>query len=125
MIDRSRHSLSPSPLGGEGWGEGVRLPKPFSGCEHPHPTLSLRERAFTARAIMVGASLFLLAACGGKNELRPQAGKELPPKPLAAATPPSPSQLMTPEVQARPQRSDELLKQSQARRDDRFDLPPQ
>jgi hypothetical protein len=31
---------------------------------------------------------------------------------------------MTPSVQARPQRSDELLKQSEERRDDRFDLPP-
>jgi hypothetical protein len=31
---------------------------------------------------------------------------------------------MTPEVQARPRRSDELLKQSEERRDDRFDLPP-
>jgi hypothetical protein len=67
----------------------------------------------------------LLAACGGKNELRPKTGQSLPPKPYAAEATPTPSQLMTPEVQARPRRSDELLKQSDERRDDRFDLPPQ
>ena len=66
-----------------------------------------------------------LAACGGKKELQPEAGKSLPPAPAAVATPPTPTQLMKPEVQARPQRSDEVLKQSETRRDDRFDLPPQ
>ncbi len=84
--------------------------------------LTSAPRLRSGRAVLLA---LLLAACGGKNELRPQAGKELPPKPVAVATPLTPSQLMTPEVQARPQRSDELLKQSQARRDDRFDLPPQ
>ena len=77
------------------------------------------------KRILIGAVALALAACGGKNELRPEPGKGLPPAPVAVATPPTPSQLMTPEVQARPQRSDELLKQSQQRRDDRFDLPPQ
>jgi hypothetical protein len=66
-----------------------------------------------------------LTACGGKTELHPKAGESLPPKPYAAEATPTPSQLMAPEVQARPRRSDELLKQSEERRDDRFDLPPQ
>ena len=77
------------------------------------------------RRILIGLGLLVLAACGGKNELRPAAGESLPPKPYAAEATPTPSQLMTPEVQARPRRSDELLKQSEERRDDRFDLPPQ
>ena len=75
--------------------------------------------------VLIAAALLALAACGGKRELQPAAGESLPPKPAAAATPPTPTQLMTPEVQARPRRSDELLKQSEDRRDDRFDLPPQ
>ncbi len=74
-----------------------------------------------SRALVLALAL---ASCGGKKELQPEAGKSLPPAPVAVATPPTPTQLMTPEVQARPQRSDELLKQSQERRDDRFDLPP-
>ena len=76
------------------------------------------------RARIVTAVLLALAACGGKKELTPAAGESLPPKPAAEATPLTPTQLMTPSVQARPQRSDELLKQSEERRDDRFDLPP-
>lgn len=76
------------------------------------------------RRLVVALSLLSMAACGGREELRPAAGETLPPKPYAAATPPTPSQLMTPETQARPRRSDELLRESEQRRDDRFDLPP-
>ena len=65
-----------------------------------------------------------LTACGGRKELLPAAGAGLPPKSYAAKTTPTPSELMTPEAQARPRRSDELLRQSEQRRDDRFDLPP-
>ncbi|MFD1610494.1 hypothetical protein ACFSCW_01610 [Sphingomonas tabacisoli] len=77
------------------------------------------------KRILIGAALLALAACGGKEELRPKTGQSLPPKPAAEPTPLTPTQMITPSVQARPQRSDELLKQSQERRDDRFDLPPQ
>ena len=66
----------------------------------------------------------VLAACGGREELRPAAGESLPSKPYAADATPTPSELMTPEAQARPRRSDELLRKSEERRDDRFDLPP-
>ena len=66
----------------------------------------------------------LLAACGGREELRPAAGETLPQKPYAAQATPAPSELMTPETQARPRRSDELLRESEQRRDDRFELPP-
>ena len=76
------------------------------------------------KQILIAAALLALAACGGKNELQPAPGASLPPKPAAAATPATPTELMTPSVQARPRRSDELLKQSEERRDDRFDLPP-
>lgn len=77
------------------------------------------------RLVPIGIALLALAACGGKEELRPAAGESLPPKPYAAQATPTPSELMTPSVQARPRRSDELLKQSEERREDRFDLPPQ
>ena len=74
-----------------------------------------------AGAVLIACGL---AACGGKKELLPSTGQSLPPRPLGAELTASPSDLMRPEVQARPRRSDELLRKSEERRDDRFDLPP-
>ena len=65
-----------------------------------------------------------LAACGGRQVLKPKNGAALPPKPVAARTVPTPDALITADDQARPQRSDELLLKSEKRRDDKFDLPP-
>ena len=65
-----------------------------------------------------------LAACGGRSALAPKAGASLPIKPETAATTPTPEQLLTPDVQARPKRSDEQLRRSEERQNDPFDLPP-
>jgi hypothetical protein len=65
-----------------------------------------------------------LTACGSRQELRPKEGQSLPPKPYAVATDPTPAELMTPDTQARPGRSDSLLDKSEERRNDKFDLPP-
>lgn len=75
----------------------------------------------------VGALILigLLAACGGRADLRPQQGKSLPVKPETAAETPKPEELLEPSTQARPGRSDEQLKRSEERRDDPFDLPPE
>ena len=77
----------------------------------------------TFRAI-AGLTLLLLGGCGAANGLKPLAGKTLPPKPYGAVAVPTPRQLATPSSQARPERSDELLKNSETRRGDDFDLPP-
>ena len=66
-----------------------------------------------------------LAGCGSATQLKPVAGNHLPVAPYGATTPPSALTLLTPSSQERPQRSDELLTNSQARRSDEFDLPPQ
>lgn len=81
------------------------------------------SRSLAAALAAFGLAL-ALAGCGGRNELQPAPGKALPPAPLGAATAPTPTELMTPDAQARPARSDELLRRSEERRDDRFDLPP-
>lgn len=78
-----------------------------------------------ARAALASAvAVLALAGCGGKSELQPAPGQSLPPAPFAAEVQPTPSELITPSVQARPQRSDELLRRSEERREDRFNLPP-
>ena len=65
-----------------------------------------------------------LGGCGASVGLKPADGQHLPVAPLGARATPTPDQLLTPTSQARPQRSDELLKNSEQRRSDPFDMPP-
>ena len=73
--------------------------------------------------VALAASL-ALAACGRVAPLRPAEGQSLPVKPAMASKTPDAEELLTQPVQARPERIDELMKRSQPRRADRFDLPP-
>jgi hypothetical protein len=66
----------------------------------------------------------LLSACGKVADLKPAAGQKLPVKPLMARTTPTPADLLTPPAYAAPERVDELMKKSQPREPDEFDLPP-
>lgn len=70
------------------------------------------------------ALLGLLAACGSRTELTPKPGMGTVPKAVAATKPATPSQLMTPSTQARPDRRADLLTKSEERDEDPFDLPP-
>ena len=74
------------------------------------------------RYVLVAA--LALTGCGAAKQLQPAEGASLPPAPYGATTTPTPAQLLTPTMQQRPQRSDELLKNSEERRNDEFDLPP-
>ena len=71
------------------------------------------------------AALLALTACGKAAGLAPAPGQQLPVAPLGAKATPTPADLLTPTTQQRPQRGDELLRSSQERRSDEFDLPPQ
>lgn len=75
----------------------------------------------TAGALVVALSL---AACGKVGDLEPRTGQGLPPKAYGQTSEQSAKALSTPSVQARPGRSDELLRRSERREDDPFDLPP-
>lgn len=66
-----------------------------------------------------------LAGCGSAVGLEPPPGAALPVAPYGATAQPTPTQLVTPTPQQRPQRSDELLRSSDERRADEFDLPPE
>ena len=48
----------------------------------------------------------------------------MPVKPLMASRTPTSEELLTPPPYASPERVDELIKRSQPRQADRFDLPP-
>ena len=73
----------------------------------------------------LGLMALALAACGGRQPLKPVTGQNLPAVPVGAPTAPTAVQLMQSSTQARPERNVELLTQSRQRGDDPFDLPPE
>jgi hypothetical protein len=75
-------------------------------------------------ALILLASI-ALSGCGRRVPLQPAPGKSLPIKAEGAPQTPTPEELMMPSTQAQPKRSDEQLKRSEERRDDKFDLPPE
>lgn len=82
---------------------------------------SLGKTRLWTIALLLG---FGLASCGRVGDLRPPPGTPLPVKPKLAATTPTPEELLTPPSIARPVRVDEILRRSEPRQPDRFDLPP-
>ncbi|QDX26857.1 hypothetical protein FPZ54_13135 [Sphingomonas suaedae] len=77
------------------------------------------------RTVILILAAATLAACGNRGELKPEAGSSLPPAPYGAVATPKAGELMTPPPQTRPTRSDEVLRSSEERRSDEFELPPQ
>lgn len=69
-------------------------------------------------------ALLTLAACGKIGDLEPRAGETMPPVAYGQNDEQSAERLMQPSPQARPTRSDELVKRSTAREDDPFDFAP-
>ena len=82
------------------------------------------SNAMTAKRILSLAVVALLAGCGRQVDLQPAPGHAMPVKPLMARTTPTVAELLTPPAYARPDRVDELVKKSQPRQSDPFDLPP-
>ena len=72
----------------------------------------------------IGLVALLAAGCGLREPLQPPPGESLPVAPMAAREAPTPERLLTPPPIARPMRVDELLRRSEPREDDRFDMPP-
>lgn len=80
----------------------------------------------TAMRKWLGAATLaiLLAGCGKVGDLQPAAGQAMPEKAYGQSEVPGAEELSTPSVQTRPGRSDELMRRSERRRDDPFDLAP-
>src|SRR5438270_7700273 len=65
-----------------------------------------------------------LGSCGRVADLQPPPGHKLPVKPEMARTVPTARDLLNVPTYARPDRVDELVRRSQPRAPDPFDLPP-
>jgi hypothetical protein len=76
------------------------------------------------KGVVVIAAL-ALGGCGSAAALKPPKGQPLPVAPYGAEARPTAEELLTPSPQARPERNDELLKDSHEREPDPFDLPPE
>ena len=74
--------------------------------------------------LLLLAALLGVAGCGRVADLKPAPGHVLPVKPLMARTTPTPQDLLAIPPYAKPDRVDELVKRSQPRPADPFDLPP-
>jgi hypothetical protein len=85
-----------------------------------------RELATSTRMkrLVVIAGILLAAGCGRQANLKPAPGHPMPVKPQMARTAPTVDDLLTPPTYARPDRVDELVKKSESRKADPFDLPP-
>ena len=77
-----------------------------------------------AHRILTFVALLLMGGCGRQVDLKPAAGQPLPVKPLMARTTPSPNDLLQIPAYAKPDRVDELMKRSEPRAQDPFNLPP-
>ena len=76
------------------------------------------------RALLIGMLLVALAACGRRKDLVPAPGETAPPAPRGLSASPPVGELLSPPVQAAPNRVDDPLGRSEDRQQDRFDLPP-
>ena len=77
------------------------------------------------RILLALTGAVLLSACGQTAELKPVAGKQLPPAPYGREDRPDAQELLVLDPQAAPARSVELRQRSEEREDDPFDLPPE
>jgi predicted small lipoprotein YifL len=77
------------------------------------------------RSLILPVLILSLAGCGQRGRLELPEGETPPPAPYGATTAPGPVDLTTATTQQRPSRSDEILRQSDERPNDPFQLPPQ
>jgi hypothetical protein len=75
--------------------------------------------------LLICGTALLVTGCGRRADLAYPEGSTGPATPAGASAPPTPRQLTEPTVEARPERDDEVLRQSEEREPDPYDLPPE
>lgn len=80
--------------------------------------------ARTVALALLTSGLLFLAGCGQSGQLVRNPASPGPAVPTGEERAPTAAEQTTPSVQSRPRRSDEVLKQSEEREADEFDLPP-
>ena len=95
-----------------------------SGSVNTTPTRLGSGLGAALRAALLVTALGALAGCGQRADLKPRAGKEMPPPPYGRADRPKSAELLETPTLAIPKRSVELRTRSEERDDDPFDLPP-
>lgn len=81
----------------------------------------MKNRAILGATMLAALAL---AGCGQRGDLVRSSGEHGPATPAGEQDAPTAAELTTPTTQARPQRSDEVLRKSEERQDDEYDLPP-
>jgi hypothetical protein len=74
--------------------------------------------------VMVASAVLLLGSCGHVADLKPASRQPLPLKPMMARAALTPNELLAIPTYAKPSRVDELMKRSEPRPQDPFNLPP-
>ena len=76
---------------------------------------------------IAAASLLViaLAGCGSRQDLTAKPGDAMPVAAYGADRPATPEEMLEPSTQAQPSRDVELLRRSERREEDPFDLPPE
>lgn len=76
------------------------------------------------KIVLAALGVVVLAGCGRQVELTRKPGADPLPVAYGAEEPATADSLMTPSPQIRPVRNEDLLRRSEARPDDPFELPP-
>ena len=78
----------------------------------------------TPSRLLLIATAIGLGSCGRVADLKPAPGQSMPVRPMMARTTPTVQELLTRPPYADPDRVDELIRRSEPRKVDPFDLPP-
>jgi hypothetical protein len=76
------------------------------------------------RSRIIALVLLMLGGCGRVADLEPASGHALPVKPAMAKEAPTAAELLSPPSYTRPVRIDDLIRRSEPRAQDPFNLPP-
>ncbi|MEQ1688423.1 MAG: lipoprotein [Sphingopyxis sp.] len=82
----------------------------------------MKRKAYSTAATIIALSV---TGCGQRGDLVRGVGEVGPAIPAGDTAPPTAEQQTVASTQARPRRSDEVLRRSEERQSDEYDIPPE